>query len=189
MRPAETTLAVAPLPSRGRLVPTASGDGNAAVTAPERPTWREVLSFGRYAEALALAESVGLSSVCASADVAALMDLSDAARFSGRGDRAKVILLEVRRRFPGDPHAATAAFNLGRVAFDDNGAFADAARWFDIYLTELPGGPLVREAWGRRLEALEKSGDHPSAVRAAREYLEKFPTGPHAKLATRIEAR
>ena len=117
------------------------------------------------------------------------MDLADAARFAGRVDRAKVVLLEVRRRFPGDPHAATAAFNLGRIAFDDEAAFADAAAWFDDYLTELPAGPLVREARGRRMEALEKSGDHASAVSAARAYLESFPAGPHANLARSIQNR
>lgn len=160
-----------------------------AVAPPAKPTWREALAHGRYAEALDLAESLGLPSVCGSADASALMDLGDAARFAGRVDRAKVILLEVRRRFPGDAQAATAAFNLGRIAFDDEAAFVDAAVWFDRYLTELPSGPLVREARGRRMEALEKGGDHASAVRAAAAYLEAFPEGPHAKLARSIEAR
>ncbi len=163
--------------------------GVATADARDRDAWRTALSVGRYGEAIDLVESEGLSSVCASADIGALMDLSDAARFVHRIERAKIILLEVRRRFSGDPRAATAAFNLGRIAFDDEAAFADAAQWFDRYVAELPGGPLSREASGRRIEALEMSGDHAGAVRAAKAYLDRFPTGPHSKLALAIESR
>jgi hypothetical protein len=117
------------------------------------------------------------------------MELGDGARFAGRSDRAEFILLQVRRRFPSDPQAATAAFDLGRIAFDDDAAFADAAQWFHKYLTELPDGPLAREASGRWMEALEKSGDHPSAALAAKVYLEKFPAGPHAQFARSLGTR
>ena len=189
VRSTEATPAIAPSSSQAASPPSRPAAENAAVVPPESRTWREALSLGRYAEALRLAESVGLSSVCASADASALMDLSDAARFAGRANRAETILLEVRRRFPGDSRAATAAFKLGRIAFDDDAAFADAALWFDRYLTELPGGPLAREASGRRMEALDKSGDHEGAARAAKGYLESFPTGPHARLARSIETR
>jgi hypothetical protein len=189
LRTTEAPPTIAPSPSRAAPPPSGAAHANATVVESEKPTWREALSLGRYAEALRLAESAGLSSVCASSDVGALTDLSDAARFAGRVDRATFILLEVRRRFPDDSRAATAAFNLGRMAFDDNEAFADAALWFGRYLSELPGGPLAREAWGRRMEALEKSGDHAGAARAAKGYLERFPTGPHAKLARSIESR
>lgn len=187
--PEEAAPAVAPPPSQVASPPARAAGTNAAVRAPERPSWREALSLGRYAEALELAESAGLSSVCATADAGTLMDLGDAARFAGRTDRASLVLLAVRRRFPGDPRAATAAFNLGRIAFDDDAAFTDAALWFGKYLTELPGGPLAREASGRRMEALEKIGDHADAASAAKAYLENFPTGPHARLARSIEAR
>ncbi len=187
--PAEAPPTVAPSPLRTASTPSRAAAPSAGLAPPETPTWREVLALGRYAEALRLAESVGLSSVCSSADAGTLMELADAARFAGRADRANVILLEVRRRFPGDSRAATAAFNLGRIAFDDDAAFADAARWFDGYLTQLPDGPLAREASGRRMEALEKSGDHAGAVRAAKAYLAAFPSGPHAQLARSLDTR
>jgi transmembrane sensor len=189
VRPTDAPLTVAPRPSHAASAPSPAAAISAGFAPPEGPTWREVLALGRYAEALRLAEAEGLSSVCASADAGTLMELGDAARFAGRADRAKVILLEVRRRFPGDSRAATAAFNLGRIAFDDDASLADAAGWFDRYLTELPDGPLAREASGRRMEALEKSGDHAGAVRAAKVYLESFPTGPHAQLARSIDTR
>jgi ferric-dicitrate binding protein FerR (iron transport regulator) len=189
VRPTEAPPTVAPRPSHAASATPPAAATNAGFAPPDSPTWREVLARGRYAEALRLAEEEGLSSVCASADVGTLMQLGDAARFAGRADRAKVILLEVRRRFPGDSRAATAGFHLGRIAFDDDASFADAARWFDRYLTELPAGPLAREASGRRMEALEKSGDHAGAALAAKGYLEAFPTGPHAQLARSIDTR
>jgi FecR protein len=167
----------------------AKSPSTALPTPALQPTWRELLALHRYAEAFDVADGVGLSSICASADVAALMDLSDAARFAGHADRAKVVLQEVRRRFGGDERATTAAFNLGRIAFDDESAYADAARWFDLYLTEHPAGPLAREASGRRMEALERAGDHPAAKRAAVRYIEDFPAGPHAEVARSIAAR
>jgi TolA-binding protein len=189
VRPTEAPPTAAPPAPRAASTPSPAAAKSEDFAPRERPTWREVLALGRYAEALRLAESEGLSSVCASSDVGTLMELGDAARFAGRADRAKFILLEVRRRFPGDSRAATAAFNLGRIAFDEEAAFADAARWFDRYLTELPDGPLAREASGRRMEALEKRGDHEGAARAAKGYLERFPTGPHAQLARSIDTR
>jgi hypothetical protein len=187
--PAEAPPTIVPSPPHATVTPSRAAAPSAGRAPPETPTWREALALGRYAEALRLAESVGLSSVCSSADAGTLMELADAARFAGRAERAKAILLEVRRRFPGDTRAATAAFNLGRIAFDDDAAFADAARWFDRYLTQLPDGPLAREASGRRMEALEKSGDHAGAARAAKSYLAAFPTGPHAQLARSLDTR
>ncbi len=174
-------------PSTPTGIPTAPSTPIAPPAPP--PTWRELLALHRYAEAFDVADAVGLSSICASADVATLMDLSDAARFTGHGDRAKLVLQEVRRRFAGDERASTAAFDLGRLAFDDESAYADAARWFDLYLTERPAGPLAREASGRRMEALERGGDHAAAKRAAARYLEAFPAGPHAEVARSIAAR
>jgi transmembrane sensor len=189
VRPADAPPVVALPPSRAAIPPTRTAAPNPDVSPPEGPTWREALTLGHYAQALELAESAGLSSVCASADAGTLMELADAARFAGRPDRAEVILLEVRRRFPGDARAATAAFHLGRIAFDDDAAFADAALWFDRCLAELPAGPLAREASGRRMEALDKSGDRAGAARAAKAYLESFPTGPHARLARSLQTQ
>jgi transmembrane sensor len=158
-------------------------------TPTPHPTWRELLSLHRYAEAFDVADAVGLSSICASTDATTLMDLSDAARFAGHADRAKLVLQAVRRRFAGDERASTAAFDLGRIAFDDDAAYSEAARWFDVYVIERPTGPLAREASGRRMEALERSGDHPAAKRAAERYLQDFPAGPHADLAKSIADR
>jgi outer membrane protein assembly factor BamD (BamD/ComL family) len=73
-----------------------------------------------------------------------------------------------------------AAFLLGRASHG-----ATAARWFETYLEEQPGGNLAREALGRLIEAYQASGSKEAAVRTARQYLKRYPTGPHAELARR----
>jgi hypothetical protein len=161
----------------------------AARASTVNPDWRELLSLHRYAEAFDAADVLGLSSICATADAATLLDLSDAARFSGHMSGAKFVLQEVRRRFGGDERASTAAFDLGRIAFDDEAAFGQAAQWFGVYLAERPTGRFAREAAGRRMEALERSSDHEGAKIAARRYLRDFPTGPHADVARSLADR
>jgi len=72
---------------------------------------------------------------------------------------------------------------LGKVAFDQRHDYAQAADWFAKCWQEQPQGGLAREAAGRRLEALRKAGSSAQATQAARDYLERYPTGPHAELA------
>jgi len=169
-----------PEPTAEALAPVAPRPSPAAPA----PGWRQLLAAGHYEEAVAAADEAGLATICATADAESLMRLGDAARFAHRPDRAAAVLREVRRRFHDrDEEASVAAFDLGRIAFDDRAAYADAARWFDVYLRERPAGPLAREASGRRMEALERSGDRAAAVAAAERYLETFPGGPHESLA------
>ncbi len=136
-------------PAHARREPTALAPATpprpSQTSAPSpHPTWRELLALRRYADAIDAADAAGLLSICATADAEALMDLSDAARFAGHIDRAKLVLREVRRRFAGQDRAATAAFQLGRIAFDDESRYAEAAEWFAAYLAERPRGPLAR---------------------------------------------
>lgn len=114
--------------------------------------------------------------------------LADAARHAGAPSRAAEALRNVRSRFPGSRAAALAAFKLGRLEFDANGAHARAAEWFRTYLREEPGGPMTREALGRLLESLERSGQRGRAKEFALRYRREYPTGPHAELAARIAA-
>ena len=65
-------------------------------------------------------------------------------------------------------------------------AYSQAARSFRTYLKERPGGPMTREALGRLMEASQKEGDTASARAAAERYLRDYPSGPHAKLASRL---
>ncbi|HEX6245102.1 MAG TPA: hypothetical protein VFZ61_29475, partial [Polyangiales bacterium] len=94
-----------------------------------------------------------------------------------------------RRRFPGSKEASTAAFTLGRMAFDQRARYADAARWFAVYLAEQPDGPLMGDARGRLLEAHQHLGNTAAARREAEGYLRRFPDGPYADQARRILAQ
>ena len=148
--------------------------------------WRELAKQGDLRQAFAAADAHGFQSVCDSATPAELLLLGDAARVSGRADRATEALFTLRRRFPRDPRRAAAAFALGKVAFDQRHAYAQAAEWFSTCVREQPNGPLVREAWGRQIEALRNSGDGAGAQRTAREYLARYPDGPHADIARSV---
>jgi outer membrane protein assembly factor BamD (BamD/ComL family) len=85
-----------------------------------------------------------------------------------------------------DPRAAVAAYGLGRIAFDQEHAYAQAARWFAAYLNEQPVGPLAREASGRLMEAKQRSGDLAGARSSAQRYLREYPDGPQAALAQEL---
>lgn len=180
------------------LAPSASGPAARApsdapeVSSAEVPGkdaaggWRELAKQGDLRQAFAAADAHGFQSVCDSATAAELLLLGDAARVSGRADRATEALFTLRRRFPRDPRRAAAAFALGKVAFDQRHAYAQAAEWFSTCVREQPNGPLVREAWGRQIEALRNSGDGAGAQRTAREYLARYPDGPHADIARSV---
>jgi transmembrane sensor len=147
------------------------------------PPWRKLASAGRYADAWRGAESEGFDDLCRRASAADLLALADAARFGGGASRAREPLTALRARFPGTREAGLAAFLLGRIAFDQAHAPADAARWFTTYLAEQPGGSFAREAAGRLIEARERTGDSAGAREAARRYLAAYPDGAHAERA------
>jgi ferric-dicitrate binding protein FerR (iron transport regulator)/TolA-binding protein len=142
--------------------------------------WRTLAREGAYREALREAEQAGFGAIVEGADAEDLVLLADAARLGGAGGRAAQALQALRRRYPHDLRAASAAFHLGRLAFDGRAAHAEAARWFATYLAEQPSGPFAREAAGRLVEARERAGDISGARDAARAYLARYPTGPHA---------
>ena len=108
----------------------------------------------------------------------ALLEAARAARLAGRPDEERAALLACRKRAPGQPAAAQAAYLLGRAS-----AAAEAAQWFDTYLREQPGGLLAREAAGRLIESYRASGNNAAALAAASRYLARYPNGPHASLA------
>lgn len=150
------------------------------------PAWRVLAKRGALREAFASADAAGFTGVCAGASPGELLMLGDGARLSGKPDRATEALLALRHRFPGDSRRGAAAFALGKVAFDQRRAYEQAAEWFATSLREQPGGPLAREAEGRLIEALRLADDSAGARRAARDYLSRYPEGPHADLARSV---
>jgi ferric-dicitrate binding protein FerR (iron transport regulator) len=157
----------------------------AAAAEPE--SWSRLAASGDYADAVGAAERRGIDAVLSEATPAELLLLGDAARLSKRFDLADRSYLAIRARHPGGPESVSAAFALGRLAFDHQHLYVKAARWMDVYLAE--GGadaPLAREALGRLMEALQRAGDLDGARNAAARYLARYPSGPHAEVAHRV---
>ena len=177
------TPAVAPAPEA-----PSPGPRLAARPAPQDTAsdWRTLLASGRYADAVRAAERIGFANICATADKDDLLALADAARLSGRTAQAIGVLAVLRERFPNTSSASTAAFALGRIAFERRANYFDAAHWFATYLDEDPSGPLMGDAAGRLVEARYRAGDRSGARRDAERYLHRFPRGPYAKTASEI---
>ena len=156
---------------------------DASVKELANAAWRQHAKSGELRRAFAAAEASGFQNACGVGTAQELLLLGDAARLSGRPDRATEALLALRKRFPHDPRRAAAAFALGKVAADQQRAYGQAAAWFSTCIREQPNGPLSREAAGRQIEALRNGGDAAGTEQAARAYLARYPDGPHADLA------
>lgn len=105
--------------------------------------------------------------------------LGDAARYTGRRQLARRVLLAQRARFPGTAAAHEAGFLLGRLA-EDTGKAPEALRWYDAYLQEAPSGAYATEALGRKLMLVAGPSVRDDVREVAREYLERYPRGPYA---------
>ena len=171
------------------LTPAPPGSGEPAATAPSPArgvAWRELLATGHLQEGLRAAERLGFDRVCQTATSRDLLALADAARLFEHQAHAAIALRLLRQRFPSSADASTAAFTLGRLAFEHQHEYAEAVRWFATYLREQPGGPLMGDAFGRLMEARLRAGDEAGARVDAEQYLRRFPEGPYASQARGI---
>jgi transmembrane sensor len=178
-------------PERAPILAPALPEENATAPSVDRavrnsPHWRELLAAGRLADGLRAAERADFDRVCQVATAKELLALADAARLFGRSARAMTALRVLRQRFPSSPDAATAAFTLGRIAFERQHAYAAAANWFATCLREQPSGPLMGDSFGRLMEARSRAGDLAGARSDAQQYLRRFPEGPYASEARGI---
>jgi hypothetical protein len=140
--------------------------------------WSRRVASGESAAVLAEARARIFDDVIGSVDAAALGALADAARYSGERGLSTRALTELRRRFPTSAEARTAAFQLGRMADDDDDANA-ALTWYRRYAEETPRGPYAAEAIGREMLAVERLSGRPAAAPLARAYLARFPEGTY----------
>jgi len=180
------SLTAAPPPSERDLTgPAASSIKPARMTR----AWRELLATGHLQEAVRAAEREDFEHVCQTASAKDLLALADAARLFARSARAVTALRVLRHRFPSSAEATTAAFALGRIAFEQRRAYPEATEWFATYLREQPGGPLHGDCVGRLMEARLRAGDQAGARTDAEQYLRRFPEGPYASEARGILAK
>jgi len=141
---------------------------------------------GKNAEAIAAADANGYDATLGALSGPELLLLANSARYAAKFDHATAALETARRRFPDSDAAASAAFELGRIAMDVRHQLGVAGDQFEVYLRERPSGALAREAMGRAIEARSGAGDQESAERLAVRYLASWPEGPHASLARRL---
>jgi len=179
------SLSALPLPGHASADPVASS-GKPTRNAQ---TWRELLATGRLQEAVHAAERADFDRVCQTAGAKDLLALADAARLFARPSRAVTALRVLRQRFPSSAEASTAAFALGRIAFEQKRAYPEAVDWFATYLREQPSGPLHGDCVGRLMEARLRAGDQSGAHLDAEQYLRRFPEGPYASEARGILAK
>ncbi|HEY6079778.1 MAG TPA: FecR domain-containing protein [Polyangiaceae bacterium] len=170
----------APVASSGGALPESEA------TLPGQADWRSLARQSRFVDAYATLGATGFEAAVAKASSDELLLLGDTARFAGKPEGALTAYQALRSRAAGAATAKRAAFAIGRVHFDQRAAYAEAARWFRTYLAEQPGGPFAREAEGRLMESLSRSGDSVGARRAAERYLAKYPRGAHARVARQL---
>lgn len=170
-------------PPASRDLVEATHVGESTPPPREAPAWQRLARAGDHAGALAAAARAGLTKVLAHASAEDLDRLAHSARLAGAGETAHQALETLRRRFPRDVRARTAAFLLARVALEQQRDPSAAVGWFETYVQEQPSGPLVEEARARILEIQREQGDPARVQAAARAYLEHHPDGSRAGLA------
>ncbi len=156
---------------------TAENVQPAASAATEVAAKSPVLPRAEPAESAA-PQPLGSSVISRAVSAESWLEAARVARLAGRSNEERAALLACRKRAPGQPTAAQAAYLLGRAS-----AAAEAAQWFETYLREQPQGLLAREASGRLIESYRAAGNTSAAQTAASRYLARYPNGPHASLA------
>jgi ferric-dicitrate binding protein FerR (iron transport regulator)/TolA-binding protein len=172
-----------PAPTDSTLVVQGVDVSGPTAPVPTGPTWSKLVSSGDFARVVREADAEGVGHALASRPLADLRALGDAARYSGNPALAKRAYSAVRARFPSSGDARTAAFLLGRLAEEQDHSNADAARWYDTYLSEAPGGAFAGDALGRKMVLVSKSQGRDAARPLATRYLQRFPGGPSAAAA------
>ncbi|HWA76509.1 MAG TPA: FecR domain-containing protein [Polyangiaceae bacterium] len=170
------------LRARADAVPSAQPPLPPAASTALVSEWQRLGKQGAFPAAYENAQRFGIANLAQSASAADLLTLAEVCRFTGHQKEALEVLTKLRQRFAGRDEAAIAAFQLGRLSGDGQ----RAASWFRTYLKDRPTGGLAREASGRLIEALDRAGDHAAAVGAAKDYLARYPSGPHADFARRL---
>jgi ferric-dicitrate binding protein FerR (iron transport regulator) len=183
------------LPSRrSKPLRAAMNEVPAAAPRPEPMSWGKRVAAGDFTGVLAEADQYGLEACATGCRIEALVALADAARYLGKDDLARRMLLAQRQRFPGSSAARAAAFLLARLADaatpGDPGGRAALTRaaisWYDRYLNESPDGAYAAEALGRKMLAVETLSDHAMARNIALEYVHRFPNGSYLPQATAL---
>jgi TolA-binding protein len=167
------------------------GAGEAGVFPPESPT--ATAAATAPAPIAAPAPALRAAGGRARAEAASappgpdqLFARADQARAEGRPEAAIAHLREIVDRYPGDPHAAAAAFTVGRLLLESSRRPREAAAAFAQARTLAQGGPLAEDALAREVEALRAAGETGAARSRAQLYAALFPTGVRLQQVKRL---
>jgi transmembrane sensor len=159
-------------------VPSPQVDPGASAETGNR--FSELVKARKFGDAYATLGPHGFARELERADAKRLLELADAARFSGHVREAVTPLDRLRRKFRSDPRAALAAFELGRLRMDSLGDPSGALEAFADAIALAPSGPVREDAQARQVQALETLGDMARCAQARDAYLARFPNGIHA---------
>lgn len=175
---------VEPRPVPQGLAPAPAAPTPAPHATNEAHAWTRQVAQGRFNAVLNEAEQRGLDRTLSGGSLEELAALADAARYAGRSAIAKRVLLAERQRFPGSGPARDAAFFLGRIAEEGGGG---AVEWYERYVNESPRGAYASQAFGRKMMLLYKQRGAGAAGAVAVDYLGRYPNGPYAAAARKIQ--
>jgi transmembrane sensor len=119
------------------------------------------------------------------ATVGQLMQRADSARRLGKTSQAISVLETMLSKYPTDPRAQTARFQLARL-YLAAGRFEEARA--SLALSARGTGPLSEDAYLRWIELERSQGAQGQAKVLAAEYLRRFPQGRHRSLMKSLQA-
>ncbi len=138
--------------------------------------WQQLYDEGEFEQArVAIEAQGGFDEVLGQASPEQLFALSDLARSDNRAI-ALAALREVVNKYPNNPNAPIAAYQLG-VMLKKAGDLAGAARAFAVYRALSPDGDFSEDALARQVEAAIEQGELVLARQLAEQYAKEFPTG------------
>jgi len=152
------------------------------------PSWQSRVASGEFAAVLKQAEQRGLQNVYQVAALDDLDALADAARYARRTGVARDALLAIRGRFASSRMAKEAAFLMGRLLEASDAPVASALEWYQRYLDEDARGVYAAQALGRKMLIVHRQHGADQALPIAKDYLKRFPEGPHASSARKLVA-
>lgn len=121
----------------------------------------------------------------AALDGNALFERANSARIAGRPGPAAADYDRFRTRFPQDPRAGLAAFELGRIRLDSLGDPARALVALRFALGHARGGFAVEDAQALQVDALARLGDTSGCRKARAAFLKAHPSSAHAARVSR----
>lgn len=109
-----------------------------------------------------------------------LLDQGNAARRTGDARGAANAYQTLLTKFPRDPRAGLAAFELGRLRMGPLADIPGAVRAFQSAIALSPGSAIKEDSMAHLVEAYAASGQTAQCVSARVAYLDGYPNGVHA---------